>query len=1128
MSPLPKRVVPVSFSEGMETKTDAKQVNLGRLLALENASFISPKKLTKRNGVAYLTQFSASANGIGAALMAYEQGLLLADGSYLYGFDQSNASWQTLGPLESTGALTQNKIVLDSTYSIGGYDATLHPSGLELGVYERGAGATGGTYFVGIDTLTGTMVIPPTIIPGTTPCCPKVIVSGNNFVVFYVDTNVLYGFTVNVTTLSVSASSAMTPASGSTALATGARQQFDVCPTLITDANPGVYIVYNHLAIDGSYTIIFTLASAPLSITATASAATPSNALCVFCDQTNFGPVVGYTGGTSEVLFKAHAAYTLGVIGSGVLATGTPNYARNITGISTSAAAIAYTFAWTYSDGANWQNDSVLNNTVGAAYAVGSSATVALGVSLSGKAFQVPIDFSGDTRVLLPVAFDNSPSYAAGVSNIQSTFFLLDTAGNQVARYSAQEAGGHYANTSSATYSMLPESTNPVISGSTAPSSIWLLPAAQAYQISLVAGAAVLQTGLFGFIYNPAPGYIPRAQLAGIMHLGGSSIFETDASGVPVEHFFAYNPWVISAASSTFGGMTAGDRYQVLTTYEWTDANGQTQVSAPGIAFPLVAGNNSITITGVGIVAGNQVTVSGTSYVGVVATVPTSTQFLIGGNDATTMANLAAALSGIGGIVVASVVGNVITLVSAGSTLSVSSTASGITLGSLGGAQLSFTLTIPTLRVTAKTGARGAVRIGIYRTQGNGTTFYLDGYITNSTAVNSLTYVAGTQTDAVLGAKAPLYTQPNANGTVLENDTPPPTQAMVTHRNRIFLVDSTDPLSIWYSKPVIHTPGTPSNNPVQFSAFQILIASEQGGGVTALGTIDDKLIVFKQDRIFYVSGQGPAANGTSNDFSDTIRVTVDCGAISQASIVTTPDGLMFQSLKGIYLLDRMLQVQYIGAPVEAYNSQTVTSAQLISNTNQVRFTMSGGNILVYDYLMRQWSVSIYTWLSSFGSYAADSCIWQKQHAFMTSQGFVYVETPGVYEDQTYLSTTVLNYIAIRALSSWISLAELQGYQRVYRFLVLGSAYNACTMTVSLGYNFQALSQVNAIAVAGTESPLQWRIRTDEQKCESIQIQIADSKAAGKGVGQGIDLSGFALEIGVKYGAFKLPAAQSTG
>src|SRR5512132_1329921 len=53
---LEKRPITLSFSQGLDTKTDPKQVALGRLLELQNAVFVSPGRVRKRNGYTSLSR----------------------------------------------------------------------------------------------------------------------------------------------------------------------------------------------------------------------------------------------------------------------------------------------------------------------------------------------------------------------------------------------------------------------------------------------------------------------------------------------------------------------------------------------------------------------------------------------------------------------------------------------------------------------------------------------------------------------------------------------------------------------------------------------------------------------------------------------------------------------------------------------------------------------------------------------------------------------------------------------------------------------------------------------------------------------------------------------------------------
>ena len=54
-------------------------------------------------------------------------------------------------------------------------------------------------------------------------------------------------------------------------------------------------------------------------------------------------------------------------------------------------------------------------------------------------------------------------------------------------------------------------------------------------------------------------------------------------------------------------------------------------------------------------------------------------------------------------------------------------------------------------------------------------------------------------------------------------------------------------------------------------------------------------------------GDGPSPSGFNDDLSMP-NWSLRCRLCNHKSIVRTPDGLMFQSAKGIYLMDRSLEV----------------------------------------------------------------------------------------------------------------------------------------------------------------------------------------------------------------------------
>lgn len=204
---------------------------------------------------------------------------------------------------------------------------------------------------------------------------------------------------------------------------------------------------------------------------------------------------------------------------------------------------------------------------------------------------------------------------------------------------------------------------------------------------------------------------------------------------------------------------------------------------------------------------------------------------------------------------------------------------------------------------------------------------------------------------------------------------------MTLFDTRLWLVDAEDQNLLWFSKQVIE------NTPVEMSdLFTFYIpptTAAQGstGPITALAPLDDKLIIFKSNAIYYINGTGPDNTGANNNYSQPIFITSTVGCANQQSIVFMPQGLMFQSDKGIWLLDRGLGTTYIGAPVEQYNSGLVESAQNIPETNQVRFILNTGVTLMYDYYYSQWGTFV-------NVPAISSCIFQNLHTFINSYGAV--------------------------------------------------------------------------------------------------------------------------------------------
>lgn len=408
-------------------------------------------------------------------------------------------------------------------------------------------------------------------------------------------------------------------------------------------------------------------------------------------------------------------------------------------------------------------------------------------------------------------------------------------------------------------------------------------------------------------------------------------------------------------------------------------------------------------------------------------------------------------------------------------------------------------VSVPPLRLSAKA---SEAQIELYRTTDGGSVFYRCAIAENDPAADVVTF-HDTLTDAQLEDELQVYT----TGNVVENTAPPPSRILAWHRNRVWLVDAMNPVTMWFSKTVL--PGSP----VEFSDIFVKAVEEAGGEVTALASLDDKLIVFKADRIYVVTGQGPDDTGGNDDLSDASRISSDVGCICHRSVVVTPAGVLFRSRKGIYLLDRSLSVQYVGAPVEAFNEQRTTAAVLVPDAHQVRFVTDSGAALVYDYLVGQWSTFT-------GYEALDATVRGASTVLAGADGFIAKETPGVYVDNR---DGAPKPIGLRLVTGWMNVGTLQGFVRLRKVLVLGEWYSAHTLQLGIAYDYDAASGETVRGVQSQGGVYQWQFQPSRQKCEAVRLTLWDETTEP---GQALDLSALTFEVGVKRGAMKLAGGRS--
>ena len=399
-----------------------------------------------------------------------------------------------------------------------------------------------------------------------------------------------------------------------------------------------------------------------------------------------------------------------------------------------------------------------------------------------------------------------------------------------------------------------------------------------------------------------------------------------------------------------------------------------------------------------------------------------------------------------------------------------------------------------------------------------------------SAAAAFLTYAdnLATNTNAALETSSILYT----TGGVLDNVCPPASNGQAIHKGRLWAID--DSLqAIWFTQQS-QVGAAPGYNE------SLTIGSSDVGDITALQSMDSELVIFKRNSIWVMyGGDGPASTGTGADEQIPQRVPSDVGCADWRSVVLTPVGIMFAAPTGIYLLDRSLNVTWIGRAVQDLFASypTCVGAVLVPGNTQVRFAMQSvantlTTILVYDYVLGQWAQHSYG-QQLFG--ATSLALSQSGvYSLETTDGSVWQENannpnPGVdqYLDQD--SAGVWHFSPTSGMTAEIKITgpgDLQRYQRVRIVQLYADWLESSQITLGLAFNGVPTQVASRTWTAGQLQGLPYdlismSVPAAYTRCMSVQVLWSDSADAVvlPVTGQGVRWAGLALEIEALAGRY---------
>ncbi len=1173
---LVKQNVNITFAQGLDKKTDPKQVAIGKFLSMQNSVFTTTKRLTKRNGnqrilsnatASYLTTLNDNLTAVGDSVFAY---------------NTSNKTTITKGvyyPLEiDTLSLIRNNLNQSQA------DAAVAPNGLICTAYTEATGTVVSYKYAIINGTTGQNVVAPTLLTptaGTVTGSPRVFLLGNYFIIVFttdisgsfhlqykaistfnptsvtaaadiasgyapndhvswdgvaVGGNLYLGYnttsggqSVKVVYLPVTSAAAGGSPSAPITFAGYTADVMSLCADTTT-SNVMIYVSWYALSGTAGYMAAvstapgFAEAMIPVNVISTGSidnlsSAAQNGACTLFFEQenaysydsaipTNFISAITVTPHGNPVSFHSVFANTdptitassaTGLVsGMHLIDVTTPANILGGTTFTISGTTLTLSAAAAGSSAIS-PGDLMMAQTVTLSTALGSPLTVVRSVGLASKAFIV------NGVIYFLAAYESSAAAGAG---FQPTYFLINgststqAAPAVVAKLAYSNGGGY-----------LPTGTpNVTVNGNIAQVSYLFKdliesqaqPAIQS--LNIPAPAVYSQTGINLATFTIGTQNIGSVEIAKTLQLTGGFGWLYDGY-LPVEENFFLWPDSVEVTTNPSAVTPTGTVTM--------DSNVITAVS------PMTGVGIGASVAGTGIPADQFIT-------GFTANTITF------GPDTATSTHSGESITVTGNVDTAQIyyyqviydwTDNQGNEYRSAPSIPVTITTTGTTSTNA--------IKVPTLRLTYK--VANPIRIKIYRWSTAHQVYYevtsIVQPLMNSTTVDFVTWYDPLADSSIIGNNI-IYT----TGGVIENVNSPGSSVITLFDTRAWKVDAEDKNLLWFSKQVIEATPVEWSDLLTYFVAPNIGTSQSTGPITALAPMDDKLIIFKRDAMYFINGSGPDNTGNNSQYPPSpYFITSAVGCTNQASIVLMPGGLMFQTDKGIWLLDRGLNTSYIGQDVESFNDSTVTSAVNVPETTQVRFTLDTGEVLVFDYFFGQWDTFN-------GTPAISSCIYQSRHTYLNEFGQVYQENPGSYLDGT-------NPVLMQFETGPIQVAGISGFQRAICLILTGTYESPTRLIVQVAFNFGQFTQQyiitpdNATGVYGSDSIygqttpfggigklLQWRIPLEMQTCQSFQISVQEvyDPSVGQIAGAGFTLSNINCEILAKSGRRPFSAARTQG
>ena len=425
-------------------------------------------------------------------------------------------------------------------------------------------------------------------------------------------------------------------------------------------------------------------------------------------------------------------------------------------------------------------------------------------------------------------------------------------------------------------------------------------------------------------------------------------------------------------------------------------------------------------------------------------------------------------------------------------------------------------ITVPTLKLTKKQN----VKVRVWRAQAStGINYHLVGEVDNDPSMDTVT-ISDTLPDTGLLTKEFLYT----TGGILPNEGFPASSLGSASQERFWFQISDKPNTLGYTKFGRDSLASEWNTEL------VAVIPSEGGDLTALSASEESTVVFRERQIYYIIGQGQDNRGQFLTNLDIRKVQSDVGCINPKTKIEYKEGTAFLSAKGFRLLTPQLFVDDSFEVVEEFDNLTYTSAVVIPDHEEIRWTSLEGTTLVYNYYWKLWSTNT-------NQEAVGATTWDNKYVYLRPDGTVMVENKDLFFDDGVPYSMTIKTGSIR-------LNGIAGFGRLWDIDVLGNYRSPHIFRMDLFYNDEDYiteskfwypdnvifdtkiwgleseiwgleSEVYGAANAEANGVFNFSKKPRKRRCNSVQIQISD--IPGTGTGEGFEINILTLTVGIREG-----------